>query len=83
MNWNIEKGKRYVITVHLNYMESFAPDNLITAKFTENGFSNVVVTGKSKNKKVRIIEGTWNKENTIIPEEKHIYSILAKNDLIN
>jgi hypothetical protein len=74
MSWKVEKGKRYQIEVKLNWMESFAPDSLIISKFTENGFSNVVAA-KEGGGRVRLIEGTWNHPDTVIPEEKHLTNI--------
>jgi hypothetical protein len=74
MSWKVEKGKRYLIEVTLNWMESFAPDSLIVSKFIDNGFANVSLESEGGGK-IRKIAGTWPHPDTVIPPEKHLTSI--------
>jgi hypothetical protein len=73
--WKLEKGKTYLITVSLNWYEKYAPDGLIEHKFTENGFSDVKCV-EGDGGKTRIIEGTWNNPDTVIPEESHLADVM-------
>lgn len=75
MSWKLEKGKTYIITVTLNWVESFAPDGMIVHKFTENGFSNVSIKDTDGGKE-RFVTGTWLHEDTIIPAESHLSQVL-------
>ena len=68
-------GKRYIITVSLNWVESFAPDGLIVNKFTENGFKDVQVHEDHNDAKVRIVEGTWDKPDDVMHHEKHLVKV--------
>ena len=78
-NWKLEKGKTYIITVSLNWVESFAPDGLIANKFTENGFINVTVKDADGGK-TRLVEGTWNHDDTVIPKDSHLSQISELKD---
>lgn len=75
MSWKLEKGKTYIITVSLNWVESFAPDGMIVSKFTENGFSDVHCI-EADGGKTRLIEGTWNHETQTIPAESHLADVM-------
>lgn len=72
--WTLEQGKRYIITVSLDWVESFSPDVLVKTKFEDSGFSDVTVVDADGGK-TRLVEGTWNHPTTTIPHDSHLAEI--------
>jgi hypothetical protein len=72
MNFQIEKNQNYKAEVELGFVDKFATNEQVAAKFKSVGFTNVVSTGSGKN---RTVTGTWSGESKIVELPKQITTV--------
>ena len=63
MSYTLQRGRRYRATLALGFLESFAGNATIAARFMALGFSDVKVAGEGA---TRYAEGVWNAEETTL-----------------
>ena len=72
-DFTVRNGHRYAATIVLRGFESLAGNGTVAAKFTELGFTDVVVKGSGG---TRHAEGTWGGADTTVPVDPRIRDIV-------